>query len=202
MAVAGKKALIKVGGTPTTMTDEATTETVTGLEYQITATTKQILDRATAVVVKADDVEVTSGYTVDLLSGTVIFDSDQGSAVITVSGKYIPVSTAAECKEYKLTINSDTIDVTKFQDDWIGKIQGLKSAEGSLSRWLTTDTYFQDALIAGLPVVIELYSQSTNTPDRLFAILSKDEMAAVVAGANEESVSFESTDKMLAAYSS
>lgn len=144
--------------------------------------------------------EPITAYTINRVIGTVIY-STAVSRTILVTGSYLTTTTAAECKEYKITIDSNNIDVTKFQDDWLVKVQGLLSASGSLSRWKTTDTTFYDALTAGLPVVIELYSQDTNNPDRMFAILNKAEMSAAVAGANEEAVSFESTNKMLAAYS-
>lgn len=163
-------------------------------------TVMAITGQTTGDIIGRYPTELSTAYTVDRISGTIVYGSAL-SRTIRVSAAYIPTSIAAECKEYKLAINGESVDVTKFQDDWLTKIQGLKSAEGSLSRWLTTDTFFSAALIAGLPVVIELYSQDTNTPDRLFAILNKVEMSAVIAGANEEAVSFESTDKMLMAYS-
>jgi hypothetical protein len=144
--------------------------------------------------------EPTTAYTLNKVIGTVIYPAATARTIL-VSGSYLTTTTAAECKDYKVTIDSSNIDVTKFQDDWLVKIQGLLSASGSLSRWLTIDTTFYDALIAGLPIVIELYSQDTNNPDRMFAILNKNEMSAAVAGALEEAVSFESTNKMLAAYS-
>lgn len=204
MAYAGRKALVKVAGTTVTMTAEATTllsgaGITVNTQYQITATTKQIIDINSTITVLVAAVPVTTGFTIDTLQGIIIFDTP-AIRTVTVTGKYVPTSTAAECKEWSNTINADMLDVTKFQDDWLVKQQGLKSCEGSLSRWLTIDTYFFDALIAGLPVVIEMYAQDTLNPDRVWAILNSVEMSAAVDGALEEAVSFESTNKMLASY--
>lgn len=204
MPYSGKKALVKVAGTAVAMTDEATTlQAGAGIpvntQYKITVATKQIIDINTPITVKVGGSAVTTGFIVDTLAGTVIFDT-AAVRTVTVSGKYVPTSTAAECKEYSLTISGDTIDVTKFQDDFLTKIQGLKSAEGSLSRWFNADDYFATALVSGAPVVIEMYAQDTLNPDRVWAILNSVEMGAVVDGAVEESVGFESTNKMLMSY--
>ncbi|MGF9711714.1 hypothetical protein [Paenibacillus naphthalenovorans] len=204
MAYSGRKALVKVGGVPVAMTDEATTvlsgtDITTDTQYQITAVTKRIIDMNSSITVKVDGTVVTTGFKVDMLRGTVIFDT---SAVrtVTVTGKYVPTSTAAECYEWSINLNGELIDVTKFQDEWATKIQGLKSAEGSLSRWYNVDRYFSNALISGSPVIVEMYTQDTLNPDRIWALINSDEMSAAVDGASEEAVSFESTDKMLVNY--
>jgi hypothetical protein len=145
--------------------------------------------------------EPTTAYTLNRLNGTATY-STAVSRTIRITGNYLPMSTAAECKEWSLTANGSMIDTTKFQQDWISKIQGLKSAEGSLSQWWSIDTYFIDALISGNPVVIELYAQDTLDPDRVWALLNSSEISAAVDGAVEEAVSFESTDKLLMAYAS
>lgn len=263
-AYAGKKALIKVSGVAVAFVGETTTSSGPNLSYQITDTSKRILDltatisvhkftendaaedgttttniemtahglivgdlivnetrsdaarivtavpdvnnvTVAAVVDQADTdtiakypTENSADYTLNRLNGTVTYESAV-SRTILISGSYLPMSTAAECREYSLTINGDPIDVTRFGDDWLRKIQGLKSAKGSLSRWWDTDTYFVDALIAGDPVVIELYAQNDQDPDRLWAILNSSEMSAAVDGAVEDSVSFESTNELLTA---
>lgn len=205
MAYSGRKALIKVGGTAVTMTAEATTVQSGGgitanTQYKITNVTKQIIDINSAITVLVSAVPVTTGFTVDTLNGTVIFDTSSVRTV-TVTGKYVPTSTAAECHEYSLTINGETIDVTKFGDDYVRKIQGMKSAEGSLSSWFNVDRYFSTALLSGLPVVIEIYPQDTLNPDRVWGVLTGEEISSAVEGAVDASVSFESTNKMLMSYS-
>lgn len=206
MAYAGKKAVVKVAGTAVAMTDEATTVLsgagiTANTQYRITAAAKQIIDINSPITVKVGGSAVTTGFIVDTLTGTVIFTS-AAVRTVTVSGKYIPTATAAECYEWSLTANAELLDVTKFQDDWTSKIQGLKSAEGSLSRWFNIDGYFANALLSGAPVVIECYTQDTLLPERVWALINSSEMSAAVDGAAEESVSFESSNKMLMQYAS
>jgi hypothetical protein len=207
MAYAGKKALVKVSGNPVAFTNEATTANADLTVYQITDTTKRVWDRTAPITVErsTDDGATwvtldpeTDGYKLSRLDGSVVFDAAQAAGtLIRVSGDYLPMSTAAECYEWSSNITGGTIDVTKFQAEWSEKIQGLKSAEGSLSRWWDIDTYFTDALISGNPIVIELYAQDDLEPDKIWAILTSDEMSAAVDGAVEDAVSFESTEKLL-----
>lgn len=205
MAYAGRKALIKVGGTPVAMTAEATTVIAAGggvvanTQYQITNATKRLIDINSAITVLVAGNPVTSGYTVDTLQGLVIFDTS-ATRTVTVTGKYVPTATAAECHEYSYSITQETTDTPKFGDEWNVKTPTIKGAEGSLSRWFSIDSYFATALISGAPVLIEFYPQDTLNPDRMWGILTSDEMSAAVDGAVDESVSFESTYKMLMQY--
>lgn len=169
---------------------------------QITASTKRIIDINQDIIVEVDGVAQTSGYTVDTLNGTVLFTADQTGNVVTVTGYYVPTSTAAECHEWSNSITQDFEDTPRFQDEWNRKTPTLKSASGSLSEWYNVDTYFSDALIAGNPVVIELYAQDTLNPDRVWGVLNSVEMSAAVDGVAETSVSYESTNKMLISYTS
>lgn len=197
-AYSGKKALIKVSGVAVAMVDEATS-TTDNTVYQITNSAKRIIGLDASITVEDGGVTTVESYTVNRLNGTITFGSADPLRVITVTSQYLPMSTAAECHEFSLTINGETIDTTRFQDNWLRKIQGLKSAEGSLSKWWDTDTYFVDTLISGDPVVLELYEQSDLEPERLWAILNSSEMSTAVDGAVEDSVSFESTEELLAA---
>lgn len=194
MPYAGKLAKVHVAGTPIAFTDEAMS-TSDNLTYTITDTNKKIWDWETDVTVEVDGVPVTSGFTIYKLEGKVVFDEVQ-TGVVTVSGKYAPTSQAAEAHQYSLTLEGENIDVTRFMDEYKKRAQGLKSASGTISEWVTIDTYFIDALISGKPIVLELYPQSTLEPFRLFAILESEEMQAVVSGEQDKSVSFVSTEKM------
>jgi len=195
MAYAGKLALVKVASTPINFTDEAMT-TSDNLTFQITNTSKRIWDYETDVIVKVDVVEVTTGFKISKLDGKIIFDNVE-TGTVTVTGKYVPTTTVAEAHEYSIALNADTLEVTRFQDEYKRKIPGLLDGSGSISDWDVIDTYFVDNLISGKPVVIELYPQSTLEPTRMFAILESTEMSAAVSGEQDKSVSFSSTEKMI-----
>lgn len=100
--------------------------------------------------------------------------------------------------EGTITINGETIDVTTFlSGGWIEKIQGLKSAEISLSGfWLPDDANGQTALrtsfLAGTPSTLSALLDGTNgwTGDFLMTSL---EIGAAVDGEVSISMSFEST---------
>ena len=193
---AGKSCVIKISGTATTMTGEATT-TADNTIYQITSTVKQVLDRDTVPTV-LDGVGATSeDYTVNYLTGTFTFESADAGRNITITGKYLPMTTAA----YAHTMSDSRVcnlhEVPKFGDSYIDRIAGLKSASGTLSQWDATDETYKDALTAGDPIVIEISAISTDEPDRFWALLDSDELQAAADGMQDEVISWVSYDSWL-----
>lgn len=97
-----------------------------------------------------------------------------------------------------ITINGETIDVTTFASGgWIEKIQGLKSAEISLSGfWLSDDTNGQTALrtalLDGTTVTMNALLDGTNGWTGSFYVTSF-EAGAAVDGEVSASISLEST---------
>lgn len=108
---AGYVGTIKKSGSATTMTDEACT-LVSGKTYRITNATKQIIDRATAIVVKDNTVDQTANVqSFDPLFGTVTFKSSYTvTGAVTVSGKYLPTATIGTFRGYTLTMQAAAID--------------------------------------------------------------------------------------------
>lgn len=74
--------------TTVTFTDEATTANVAKTRYAITDTAKDSWPFSDPTVVKVDGTVVTTGYTIEYASGTVVFGSALTTEVVTVSGKY------------------------------------------------------------------------------------------------------------------
>jgi hypothetical protein len=189
----GKNARLYVSGAAVSFTDEACTTLVANTTYQITNTAKRIWDRSIAITVKKDAVSQASTlYTLNRLTGTVTFNSDIGGGhTITVSGSYLPTSQAAQAKSYDYSITAGLIPVAKFGDVYIPRLTGLYDIKGSLSGW-KIDTYYSAALIAGVPVVLEFWSDSTLAYDvRSWALLNRQQVQAAIDGAISESVSFE-----------
>lgn len=174
------------------MTDEATTTLAANTTYQITNSVKRVLDRSAAITVKKDAVSQASTlWTFNRLTGTVTFLADIGPGhTITVSGSYLPMSVSAQAKDYTYTLGAQTLDVTKFGDAFVNRIQGLKDVSGSLSGW-KADTYFTAALIAGNPVVIQFWTDSSAAIDlTIWALLNTQQVQAAIDGAVEESIDF------------
>lgn len=192
-ATAGRKAQVKVSGAPVVFTGEATTKLVANTVYQVTNAVKQTWDRAVAITVKKDGVaQAAALYTLNRLTGTVTFLADIGGApVVTVDGSYLPLSLAAEAKQFNYDLIAQQLEDNQFGDTDVTRVQGLQDVQGTIGRWYSVDTYFGDALVAGVPVVIEFSSNSAGAFDRrLWADINKDGMMAAIAGLIDESVSF------------
>lgn len=193
----GKNTLIKISGAPTTMTIEATTLITTGLVYQITNAVKQVLDPAAPpTVLVAGSAVSASTYTVNYLSGKITFKTS-ATRTVTVTGKYLPMSIAAYANSMSNSRAVDVHDSTPFQATHKTRISGLKSASGTLTQFDVTDTTYTDALVAGLPVVMEIRAGLTDQPDRFLALLESTEVQAAIDGIQSETISWISKDSWL-----
>jgi hypothetical protein len=136
-ATPGYVATVRISGTSTSFTGEATTDVGgTHTTYQITDTTKRVLDPGTTPTVKADGVALSAAlYTLNYLWGKVTFLSARGSGeVITVDGNYLPTYAAATAKEFANDYGGDLLDTTKFSSNGEKEREyGLHDVSGSLS---------------------------------------------------------------------
>ncbi len=195
-STAGKHALVKVSGVAIAFVDEAFTDSGDHKTYQITSATKRVWDPLIAIAVKVGGVLTAEVYTVDRLRGRIIFANiDAGRGAVTVSGSYLPLSTAIRAKAYAWSLMQTLLDDTDFEDTgFITRNTGLHDVSGTIGRWKSTDTYFADTLVAGLPVVIEFFLAASGTADLVvWALLDKDDVKSAVAGLVEEDISFQGT---------
>lgn len=135
-ASAGYNALIKVSGTATTITDEATTELDAGPPqvFQITNAAKRVLDPATAVVIKDDGaVDVTADFTIDFNAGTVT-SAAGGYTSVTISGKYIPLHTVAQCTVATINASVAELDSSELGEAFTKLECGKGTAEVEITR--------------------------------------------------------------------
>jgi hypothetical protein len=199
VALAGRKALVKVSGTAIAFTDEATTADGDRKRYQVTNTAKRVWDPTVAIVVERDTGGgfgvVSTGYTLNRLKGTVIFTAAQApGTVIRVDGSYLPMSTAAECTSYNVTPVASLHDTSIFGDTFTRRQQGLKTVTGEIGGFYVADGYFAAQLSSGAPVVLEFFSDSSTEADlRVRAIVNEQQIQAVIAGMNEQTVGFVGT---------
>lgn len=196
--LAGKSVLIKISGSPTTMTGEATTSLGDNKAYQITNTAKQVVDFASALTVLEGGVATTDPYTFNYLNGTVTFDSaDAGRGVITITGKYLPMTTAAYANSVSRSEVATLGDATVFQDEYRRRTPLLLSASGTLTQIDVTDSTFLNALLAGNPVVIEDRDTATSEPNRFRVLLETSELSAAIEDLQKNVVSWTSTDEWI-----
>lgn len=203
MAIAGRKAQVRVSGAPVAFTNEGTTANAARTEFRPTDPVKSVWDRSAAVTVRRSTDGGTiytavpaAEYTVNRLTGAVVFAAAQAAGtLIQVTGSYLPLSVAGEAKEFSYTLSSTNSDASRFGDSFVRRDAALKDATGSISQWTSVDRYFENALTAGNPVVLDFYSEATDaTPDmRAWALLSSSEMSAAVDGLQETSVEWEGT---------
>lgn len=194
--LAGKLATIKVSGEATVFPAEATT-TTDDKTYQITNAAKRVLDRDTTPTVLDGGIATTEDYTINKLSGVITFETVDVSRVITVTGKYMPMSTATYAHNFSYSRGVDLQDVTAFLATHKNKIASTKFASGTLNQFDVTSTYYADALTAGDPVVIEFLDTATSEPIRCWALLEGAEMQAAIESPQDQIVTFISTDELL-----
>ena len=203
----GRKAQVKVTGGGVAFTHEAMFDTNSPTVgpravYQITDSTKNCWDPNAAITIEESSdggatwVAPTGTYHLIRLAGMVRFDIARTAGhLIRASGTYLPLSVAAECKDFNYSSISEMLEDNSFGDTDVTRLQGLTDIQGTLGRWWSTDTYFTDALLAALPVVIEFSSNSAAAFDRrVWALLNHDQVQAQVRGQPiTEDVSFMGT---------
>lgn len=187
----GRKALVKVTGVATTLTNEPAANTGDNKTYQITDATKRILDRTAAITVKVSAVATGESYTLNRLTGTVTFATvNAGRGPVTLSGQYLPTSTVAECKGYSYELLGINGDDTVLGDDWITRVQLRKDVKGSLDR-LWIDKFFSDALLAETVVVLQFWSDATTLDMTCWAMLTQAQLETNESDFVKAPVSFE-----------
>lgn len=141
MPAPSKNTTLKLGGTPTAFSNEATTKVTANTVYQVTDAAKRILDYATNVVVEVDPDGVSgyspadpADYVVDFMFGKVTFAADQGaSALVRVSGAYIPPLDIAGAKACSVRDEGALADTSKFGDSWRTRMQTLQDVSGTVT---------------------------------------------------------------------
>ena len=192
----GKDCLIKISGQATTMTAEAT-DTSDNQIYQIHTATKRVLDRYTVPTVYDGGVQTIEDYTINYLNGKITFSTVDADRVITISGKYVPLTTAAYAYEASHSKAVDIHEVTPFQVTHKKRKAGLKSASGSLSDFNIEDMTYENALTAGVPVVLEIRAINTEEPSRYWILLNQKELSAAVSGMQNQKITWVSYDSWL-----
>lgn len=204
---AGRLVTIKVSGTATNLSEEGLTH-ISDTVWQISTAAKQVIDNAVAPTLEKDDGfggwDQITYSSVEYLSGKFTFSGAGHANTETIrvkttspTAKYLPMSTATYAHDFSYARGVDLIDVSKFLDTHKSRIPSLKYASGTISQWDVTDTYFADTLTAGEPVILEFRDAAASEPLRCWALLESAEMTAALGSAQDEVVTFISTDDLL-----
>lgn len=202
MALPGKYARIRImSDTSTPFSAEATTGDAQNRIYTIDDRGLRYWDRDVPIQVERNAVLVpVHEYRVQHAGGRIHFWEPQDVGdVITVSGAYVAVVTAAECNEFTLTNDSEVVDVTVFESDgWRERMAGILGSSGTVSGFWVVNNLFTPRLLAQEPLILEL-QMNKNDPEvySLYVVAESQELAAAVEGAVGTSVSWQSDGDLL-----
>lgn len=210
MSTAAHTSVVRGPGTSTAFVTEPTTKLTANTVYQLNTDAKRLLDPAVALTVEVDADGAGAGayataaadtYTVDYLFGIITFLADQGaSALVRVSGSYIPVIDLVGVTDWSHTSSRDVLDDTTVNTAAGAnrtKKLGLKDVTGSVSlnELLTYDhdpgageLILQDALDNGTPLLFE--TSAGGKRFRAWVLLESDEGGGDVAGLINNTVNF------------
>lgn len=198
MAISGKVGAIYAQTTDAAiaMTNEVTTALsgagITAYtQYKITNAVRRYMDKNTAVVVKKNGSVVPSGYSVDYIGGTVIFDvALLNTDTVTITGAYFNVSQVASFFNWSIDLSGDTTEVTTFAS------MGWKEfAHISNSFTASADSYFDnDNFLArlGTEMIVVFYVDSGTSKKRYegYAIVSSDSVELANDAMAQQSLEF------------
>jgi len=142
--------------------------------------------------------ELVTAYTLSRLDGKVTYAAPDAARFIKISGSYYPMTTVASAHEYKFGKAVTIYETPKFGMEYKNKLGGTKFAYGTLNRWDFGNDYMVIALTSGVPIVIEFKPDpSLSKIFRVWALFENGEIKAAVDSAQDEIVSFISTDEYL-----
>jgi hypothetical protein len=203
MATPGRKGRIRIAGAPLDLINAATTANGARTVYTINNVAHRILPPEEAITVSVStDAGATwtfpqTGWKLNRLLGTVTFTAaNPVGALVRVHGKYLPLSIAAYCREWSISLGATNAVITDFESGlWEKRIQTQKTASGSLSKWARIDSYFHETLREGAHVLLELWTDkdAANPDFRVWARLASVEFSASPDAVHEESVDWEGT---------
>ena len=159
---AGYVANFLKSGTSTAATGEAMS-LVSGLTYKITDATKNVWDYNNTITVYDGVTDVTAQVeSIDHLFGRITFlgiYTVVGS--ITVDVNYFPMTSVGSAREFTLTMNAETKDVTSYavaqaNGGYMEYEPGLRTVSIDASGFFSTSNTFQTILDSRAEIVIEI----------------------------------------------
>jgi hypothetical protein len=193
MALAGHVATVSLGGTPTTMTNQAMSGA--GVTYQVTDPLRQVVDPATTIQIFVGGVaQATSSFTFDYLTGTVTFGGAPGAAV-TITGKFIPLRQITTAYEASASLSKNLADTSLLGTGFRLRLPTMGDIAGTMSCYDNADTTYTDIkiidrLVAGEPILIN-FLWTTGKYLRFWALASNAEVTSAPDDAQAVSYSFE-----------
>lgn len=202
MAKAAFAAVVKRTGAAVAMTGQATTSLAAN-EYQITDTTKRILDPDTALSVIDNAVpQADADVTINYLFGKVKKVSGNFTGPVTVDASYLPTFTEAEARSFDINCAREQVESTDFDVSTKHRTRqpGLRDCTGSIGSLdnLLTDidsgagtVILHTDWAAGTRRVLEVTLGSTGNIFRAFVKFKDEKVTGAFEGIIESSYDWE-----------
>lgn len=166
--VAGYSAVIKRGGTPTSVTAEATAQIGATKSYQVVDVAKRAVDYASALIVYDDAVDATADVvSIDYLNGIVTFDSGYTVVgAVTLDFYYVPLTVLGCGRSFNLQQACSEIDGTCYDSaqsngGWRVYDYGLRTVGLELGNvWKSTKNFITD-LAARATIYVDVSPNGT-----------------------------------------
>lgn len=129
----------QVAATQVLIANGATTE-VTATRFQITDGAKRTIVRSSAFTVKVGAATMTFGtdYTLETISGFIVFAASQTGETVTIGYYYWELLVTSEFYKWSLDLGQDTPEITDFQSaGWKTFGFGIKESSGSAEAYWT-----------------------------------------------------------------
>lgn len=195
MAVkAGRKAVLKIAGTPIGFSNELM-KTTDGRTFTIVDKFKHIWDYSSPITISVDAEVVQSGFQIYRAEGKVVFQSVQPiDTVVSVTGKYVLTSKVAHVNSLSFTLEKEVHDVTGFTDEYNRSVVGSRTGSGSFSSWDVTN----DALLKQVEadyMLMEIFNDYVEETGRIvsWVTVSSHSLNANVTEMQNREISFNTT---------
>jgi hypothetical protein len=202
MATPGKRAQIKImsAATPIGFINEAMTGDVTKTIYTINDQTKKYWSKSAPVLIEESSdginwLPTTGQYVIEYAGGKITFTVPRApGTLIRADGEYVTTTNWAEVTDYSMAIGNQLIDVTTFDSNGFrNRLPNLVEATGTVTGFYAETNLYNDRVLAGESVVIELLPDRTLTNVFAFyAFLESEELQAAIEGAVGVSIPYQS----------
>lgn len=220
MSGAAYQSVLRGRGTSTAFTNEPTTKITANTVYELQTDARRLLDPAVPPTVEVDADGAGGGgyvtaaadtYTVDYLFGRITFLADQGaSALVRVSGNFLPVLDLLEVHEWNFTSSRDVLDDTNVNNSAGQRTKklGLGDLSGSFqTRSLLTVDHdpgagtqkLQDYLDNATPFLLEVLPGTGAKRFRAWVLLESSEGGGSVADLINNTVNFTGASRAVGA---
>lgn len=191
---AGYETVVKISGASTNFTEQTANDSGDHKLYYMASTALRAFDPDATFTIYDGGVETTEDYEIDYIQGGVRF-ATADARTITISGAYLTMSTVATASSLSVNESCDLLDITPFGVTNKKRKAGLFHASGTLTQFDVSDETFIDAIIDAEFLVLDIYEVSSALPKRYWAVFESSELQAAVEGAQNQVISWQSTQK-------